>query len=1154
MKLRALSIERLAGLRGGLRLGPEHLAGRVRVLHGPNAIGKSSIVRALKALLWHARAPMQGHVAIEGRFEIEGAEWIATRDGAKTRWTRDGNPVDDPPLPPWEHADSILVGLGDLGSGGAQGLQEHVQRELGGGYDVAAAEDAFLSRAQAGRGEAGRLREAEEALRRVQHAQAAIAREWATLEDRRRERDAAIDARRRAGGLEQALDYARARARLHVAESALGAFPAGIELLRGTEAEELGEIHSRLAQERAAAERAREEESRLDREIAKLGLSKPVPPASLDELNERIGELKEADSKVLEAEAEVARLRASEAAAAAVFGPDADLERLASLAPEIDADVERFARDAEQHARLRGELRARLAALGEESGEKAPAPRATAALEDWLASPGSPITDARARKVLLTLAAVLLALAVGLAFVHVAFLALALLSFAAYFGSRAAAPAGGITRTDHEAEFGRTLEPAPAAWDEESVRRRLDDLRTRHARAKDAEQRAERRGEIERQLAALEADARDLAHRRAGLDAILGTTVDAPDGVRVATTRARLDLRAARAELRVGIASLDARSSARAKALSALNAGLRALALSDVPDQAAAKACVAELGRTSSQLESLQRDHDTQCALAKAARENVQRCEEEIAVVFRRNKLESGDEAALAHRSEKREAWAAARDAHGKARHAVELLEGRFPAELASETIEDLEVALGTARAAAERADELARECTAIETRLSDAQHGRALETAQADRDACHAALAAAFEKARRAELARALLADVREAHEGSSRPRLVQAADDLFTLFTDGRYGLRTPKVDGKVEFRAYDDQDASRLFALDELSDGTRAQLLLAARLAYLREIEHGRTMPVILDDALATSDPARMQQIGAALLDVARAQDRQFLVLTTEGADVALLRPKDAAPGDVEATDLAAVRAAQWPVASRETLRAVATPRVPELGDLDAESYARALEGAGLPVRPVDPRRPVDELHLWWVLRHDLGLLHRLLSHRIDSVAAFRSAARRSHPAAGQQDLARAAPWVALAEGVFSAWSVGRGKPIDREVLEQAGVSSKFIDRMAELARELRGDAKAWIRAVGEGKDRRAKHYHDKTLDANREYLASHGYLDEREPLDAESAWLRATSVLVGELSIAPEGLQELRARFELLWHACESTSARVDSTAG
>ena len=42
------------------------------------------------------------------------------------------------------------------------------------------------------------------------------------------------------------------------------------------------------------------------------------------------------------------------------------------------------------------------------------------------------------------------------------------------------------------------------------------------------------------------------------------------------------------------------------------------------------------------------------------------------------------------------------------------------------------------------------------------------------------------------------------------------------------------------------------------DKLSDGTRAQLILAARLAFAEEAEQGAALPLFLDEALDHSDP--------------------------------------------------------------------------------------------------------------------------------------------------------------------------------------------------------------------------------------------------------------------------------------------------------
>ena len=68
----------------------------------------------------------------------------------------------------------------------------------------------------------------------------------------------------------------------------------------------------------------------------------------------------------------------------------------------------------------------------------------------------------------------------------------------------------------------------------------------------------------------------------------------------------------------------------------------------------------------------------------------------------------------------------------------------------------------------------------------------------------------------------------------------------------------------------------------ALDILSGGTREQVAILTRLAFARLFARtGRSVPVILDDALVYSDDDRIEAMFTALHRVA--QDQQVLVLT-------------------------------------------------------------------------------------------------------------------------------------------------------------------------------------------------------------------------------------------------------------------------------
>ena len=81
----------------------------------------------------------------------------------------------------------------------------------------------------------------------------------------------------------------------------------------------------------------------------------------------------------------------------------------------------------------------------------------------------------------------------------------------------------------------------------------------------------------------------------------------------------------------------------------------------------------------------------------------------------------------------------------------------------------------------------------------------------------------------------------------------------------------------------------------------------------------------------------------------------------------------------------------------------------------------------------------------------------------------------------------------------------WREGRGRPVTRSVLEQAGaVSAVFLDRTASLAERLDGDGEALVRELRAGA---LPHFHKSKADALAQWLADEGYTDDRPRLTAD-----------------------------------------------
>lgn len=335
MKLVALTVSRLPGVEEPFSV--RELSPHVTVVVGPNASGKSSLVRALRSLFnpgVHAGQP----VDVVGEFRqglADGQEvaWRATRVGSVISWERDGARADPPATPPDHLLNSYLVSIETLMQSGSTDstIGELLRKEMTGGYDLPAALRAVTPAVAGHRRAANEYRRAARELEELQ-------REQQRLHERQSQRSDLVLRRERAAELAAELPrYQRAvglrsqRAELATERERLAGMPAQLAELTGREADELVSLRDDLV---AADERRERAERRLvaaNAALAETGL----------------------------AEAEVDEAAAHELQAAA--------EELTALAEKV-ADIRR------QEAERSAELRAPWRRLG--GSPKGPAPEA----------------------------------------------------------------------------------------------------------------------------------------------------------------------------------------------------------------------------------------------------------------------------------------------------------------------------------------------------------------------------------------------------------------------------------------------------------------------------------------------------------------------------------------------------------------------------------------------------------------------------------------------------------------------------------------------------------------------------------------------------------------------------------------------------------
>ena len=127
--------------------------------------------------------------------------------------------------------------------------------------------------------------------------------------------------------------------------------------------------------------------------------------------------------------------------------------------------------------------------------------------------------------------------------------------------------------------------------------------------------------------------------------------------------------------------------------------------------------------------------------------------------------------------------------------------------------------------------------------------------------------------------LALKVLSGVRSNYEREKQPTVIKNAGHYLGTITGGRYSGIRASLEGR-EMSVYDHRQASK--SLEQLSRGTKEQLLVGLRLGFIEEYEkQSEPLPVVADEILVNFDPARARQMAKILQEFAA--QRQMLIFT-------------------------------------------------------------------------------------------------------------------------------------------------------------------------------------------------------------------------------------------------------------------------------
>jgi exonuclease SbcC len=1160
MKLHRLSIDRMPGIDRPFEL--KALGEGLNIVVGPNGIGKSQVCAAVRALLWHERGIVENGLAASATFGHDGEAWSVVRDGSLHAWQREGIDVMAPVLPGERLEGCFFLGLRDLlddSDRAGRDLAAEIRRQMSGGFDLEQVHQAFEDAVPVygGRRENKDLAAAESEIRRAERDQADVERREGELESLESRAAEAGLASRRVVDVKAAIALQIVRNDLAAGRREIAALPQSLANLDGKEIARLDKIEEDLLRKRSEREdaagalersRSRAHATRLDEAID------PARIATWRERAEKLGEFeRQLDAARIKRGAAIETLSQRRRWLGARAIPEAQLVLEDPLSPEEGSELFQFLRESQQLAAEMEAVQERLGLLAAREFSEQDArrlellKRAVSPLREWLRAP-DPERVHRSdgvsnlwppRPVVLMVGGLLIVAGllveffvsglsgtgrglavIGLGVGLVGSTLLARVRIESEQDSQATDWRAIAEKRFPESEF-ESVEPPGTTWCVENVEARLQQLEDELSRLDGNEKRARdrlvERGQLEENLKGLERRSGDLGVRREALSERVGLEALRPDVELVDLAQGLAALREATVEARAAEESVKAFEESRNQLFEGLAAALARLGEAKGSDAASCRAAVHSLE---------ERDRELRSAIGEGIREEgnrdrliaeIARLEEGLVEIFSAAGMPDHDRLELTRMLGERprylELKARCADLQSRFDRATTDLAAAGESALAERSSAELADEQDRLERASEGRDELITRIAEIRKEARDAREGHVLEEAIARKGATLRSLRDRRDEALAALAGQFLVDGIRHEHETNQMPRVLARARDRFGVFTHHRYELKVAANDGG-SFVAVD--ESGRGLRPEQLSDGTRAQLILAARLAFAEEAEQGADLPIFLDEAMDHSDPERFHAIACSLARMVMDDERQIFYLSNDPTDVERFRQAFEEVGcqRLQTIDLGEIRGQAARVAGPEALRVAPLAAVPSPEGLDAAGY-----GVLIGVRPLDPREDPGSQPLYYVLSQDLSLLHQLLIARIATVGQWTNLSEAGGDFAkeivtGSPAGAQLADRIALLETFCLAWREGRGQKVGRPELEGSGaVSDKYLAALVEIAEESGGDARRLLAALRERKDARLSGYRSKATDDLERFFEERGTIDAKPVLDLREVLERA-----------------------------------------
>jgi ABC-type enterochelin transport system ATPase subunit len=431
----------------------------------------------------------------------------------------------------------------------------------------------------------------------------------------------------------------------------------------------------------------------------------------------------------------------------------------------------------------------------------------------------------------------------------------------------------------------------------------------------------------------------------------------------------------------------------------------------------------------------------------------------------------------------------------------------QFSEDLLDMPPDEIHTRLSACKSQADTIEGLKKSITETETLVGKAGESTVLQQSLTAKDEALDALLKVYHANLDALAGDVLATELKQVVGTDHVPEVLKRASILFTNITRGRYRLHLTHSP-EAAFHAFDVHESEGK-TLDQLSSGTRIQLLIAVRVAWIQTQERNVMLPLFADELLANSDDERASAIVQAIAEISR-EGRQVFYFTAQTDELAkwkgFLQDYDVPYTVVYlGTDTARTTTPSFTV---PLPRLNPVPEIPEPAGLSYEKYLEKIE-----IKPVNILSHNEKDFHSGLLLDSADVLYNCLQlglNRCGMVHNFISQGLARDVMSIEQQQAFEKRFKAAGELVRLS-RVGQILPVTRrEVLEDSqAVSAVFIDRVYTCLMESDYNPNVLLDALSSGA---VSGFRGRNREMLEEYLKQEGYLPATEPLASDELQAR------------------------------------------